>query len=631
MVEHEIFEKRFRNIIDAVPTLVWTARADGAADFFNKRWLDYTGLAMDEARDWGWTVAIHPEDLRSLTDKWRTIIASGRPGEAEARLRRSEGEYRCFLFRMVPERNEYGNILGWYGTSTDVEDRRLADEQIRRAEGQLRAAIDTIPAIVWTTLPDGMNDFHNRRLLSFTGLSPEQAQGMGWIAMFHPNDIARHIETWKNAVEAGHSFECESRMRQFDGRHRWFLARAEPLRDESGKIVKWYGTNFDIDDRKRAEQALRRSEAYLEDAQLLSRTGSFGWTPASGNIHWSKQSYRIFEIDPVVTPTIELIYQRTHPDDLELLRDAIGLVAQGERDFQLTHRLLMPDDSVKYIHVVSHKVFDEEGNLEVVGALMDITAERQAEDALRENEQRLRQARAELAHVTRVITLGELAASIAHEVNQPLAVVVASANACLNWLRRGTPDLDEACSAVESILKDADRASEVVRRVRSLANKTILEKVSLDLNDVARETIPLVRRELIDHEVSLQMGLATDLPRILGDRVQLQQVIINLLMNGIEAMHAVTDRPRELAVRSGQDERGHAFISVADCGVGLPAENADRLFEAFVTSKSSGLGMGLSICRSIIEAHGGRLWAGVNIPYGATFNFALPGNANQMA
>src|SRR5580698_4614379 len=215
MVEHEIFEKRFRNIIDAVPTLVWTARADGAADFFNKRWLDYTGLAMDQARDWGWTVAIHPEDLSSLTDKWRTIIASGRPGEAEARLRRSEGEYRCFLFRMVPERNEHGNILGWYGTSTDVEDRRLADEQIRRAEGQLRAAIDTIPAIVWTTLPDGMNDFHNRRLLSFTGLSPEQAKGMGWIAMFHPNDIARHIESWKNAVEAGHSFECESRMRQF--------------------------------------------------------------------------------------------------------------------------------------------------------------------------------------------------------------------------------------------------------------------------------------------------------------------------------------------------------------------------------------------------------------------------------
>jgi PAS domain S-box-containing protein len=631
VIENELFENQLRNPIDAIPTLVWATRSDGSAEFFNRRWLDYTGLTMDEARDWGWTAAIHPEDLSHLTDRWRAMIASGEPGEAEARLRRSGGEYRWFLFRAVPLRDEVGNIFRWYGTSTDIEDRRLAEEKIRQAEGQLRAAIDTIPAIVWTTLADGANDFHNQRLLACTGLSPEQAQGMGWTAMFHPNDVARHLETWKNAVEAGASFECESRMRQFDGEYRWFLARAEPLRDERGDIVKWYGTNFDIDDRKRAEQALRRSEAYLAEAQLLSRTGSFGWIPASGDIHWSRQSYRIFEVDPAVKPTIELIYQRTHPDDLGLVRASILLASRDQQDFNITHRLLMPDGSVKYIHVLSHRVINEEGNLEVVGALMDITATKQAEDALRQNEQRLRQTQAELAHVTRVVTLGELAASIAHEVNQPLSAVVTNAEACLRWLDRGAPDADAARRSVEWIINDSNRASEVIRRIRMLAKKTEIEKVALDVNDVLKEVIALLQSELTSHRVSLQLELPPTLPTIVADRVQLQQVIINLVMNGIEAMQSVTDRRHALVIQSRQEERQQVHVSVTDYGVGISTENAERLFNAFFTTKSGGMGMGLSICRSIIEAHGGRLWATANTPYGATFEFTLPVNVDHAA
>jgi signal transduction histidine kinase len=226
-----------------------------------------------------------------------------------------------------------------------------------------------------------------------------------------------------------------------------------------------------------------------------------------------------------------------------------------------------------------------------------------------------------------VTTLGELTVSIAHEVNQPLAAVVANAEASLRWLRRGIPDLDAACRSVEWIIEDGNRASEVIQRVRALVNKTSLEKAPLDLNDVLRETIPLVQRELISHEILLPVELAPALPTILGDRIQLQQVIINLVMNGIEAMQSVTDRPRELAIRSRQDEKQQVLVSVTDCGVGISAENADRLFNAFFTTKSSGMGMGLSICRSIIEAHGGRLWATANIPHGATFQFALPVNA----
>jgi PAS domain S-box-containing protein len=258
---------------------------------------------------------------------------------------------------------------------------------------------------------------------------------------------------------------------------------------------------------------------------------------------------------------------------------------------------------------------------EGVAFVLDLTERKHVEGALRD-------AQANLAHVVRVTTLGELAASIAHEVNQPLAAVVANAEAGLRWLRRGTPDVDAACRSVEWIIDDGNRASEVIRRVRALANKTDIEKVPLDVNDVISEVIALVQRELISHRVSLRMELAPALPMILGDRVQLQQVIINLVMNGIEAMQSVTDRPRELVVRSGQDEPGQALLSVTDCGVGISAENADRLFNAFFTTKSSGMGMGLSICRSIMESHGGRLWATANIPHGATFQFTLPVNAD---
>jgi C4-dicarboxylate-specific signal transduction histidine kinase len=232
----------------------------------------------------------------------------------------------------------------------------------------------------------------------------------------------------------------------------------------------------------------------------------------------------------------------------------------------------------------------------------------------------------ELEHANRVATMGQLTASIAHEVNQPLAAVVANAEACLRWLDRGTPDMDAVRRSVEWVIDDANRASEVIRRVRALANKTGLEKGPLDVNDVVREVIALVQRELISHGVSLRMELAPALPTILGDRIQLQQVIINLVMNGIEAMQSVTDRPRELVIQSRQDETHRVLTSVTDCGVGISAENSDRLFNAFFTTKSSGMGMGLPICRSIMEGHGGRLWATANAPHGATFQFTLPVN-----
>jgi PAS domain S-box-containing protein len=271
--------------------------------------------------------------------------------------------------------------------------------------------------------------------------------------------------------------------------------------------------------------------------------------------------------------------------------------------------------------------FDERGD-QGVSFVLDLTERKRAEENLRESERRYREAQMTLAHANRVMTMGQLAASISHEVNQPLAAIVNAAAACRRWLDRGTPNLDEARGAVDWIIKEGNRASEVIRRVRALAKKTDIEKVSLDVNDVVREAIALVQRELISHQVSLRTEFAPALPMILGDRVQLQQVIVNLVMNGIEAMQSVTDRPRELVIRSHQDETPRVLVSVTDCGVGISAEHADQLFNPFFTTKSSGMGMGLSICRSIIEAHGGRLWATVNVPHGATFQFTLPVNAD---
>jgi C4-dicarboxylate-specific signal transduction histidine kinase len=312
-----------------------------------------------------------------------------------------------------------------------------------------------------------------------------------------------------------------------------------------------------------------------------------------------------------------MVIQRVHPEDRGFVEQAIGRASRDGTDADYEHRLVMPDGSIKHVHVVARAVGDPAEQLEFIGAVMDVTATKRAEDELRKTQ-------TELAHVTRVTMLGELTASIAHEVNQPLAAAVANAEACLRWLDRETPDIAKARRSVEWVVNDSCRASDVIQRVRALANKADIEKVPLDVNTIVREVIVLMQHELIRHGISLRTELATATSLVLGDRVQLQQVVINLVMNGIEAMETVTDRPRELVIRSRCDEAQSMIVSVTDCGVGISRDDADRLFKAFFTTKSGGMGMGLSICRSIVEAHGGRLSASRNEGHGATFQFVLP-------
>jgi PAS domain S-box-containing protein len=368
--------------------------------------------------------------------------------------------------------------------------------------------------------------------------------------------------------------------------------------------------------RKEAATQVASKEAYLAEAQRLSHTGSFGWNPSSGFI-WSDETFQIFGFDRGTSPTIETVIDRTHPEDVERVRQFIEGEPRDGKDYDLEHRLLMPDGSVKYLHVVAHPLRAEAGERAFVGAVMDVTAAKRAEEAVQE-------AQAALAHVTRMATLGELTAWITHEVNQPLTGIVTNGAACLRWLDKAPPALDEARRSVEDMISDARRASEVIHSIRALSKKTDAEKVPLDINDVIREGSRLVQREAITHRASLRLELAPELPSILGDRVQLQQVIINLVINAIQAMASVTDRPRTLLIRSQKSEDGRVLVAVRDSGTGIEAKSVNKLFKAFFTTKPSGMGMGLSICRTIIEAHSGQVSAANNSGPGATFQLILP-------
>jgi len=401
-----------------------------------------------------------------------------------------------------------------------------------------------------------------------------------------------------------------------DGTEVVVASRWSVQRDAAGRPIATLETNNDVTERRHAEDALRRSEAYLADAQRLSQTGSFGWDVPSGKIQWSDEAYRIFEHDPAVEPTLDLVLQRTHPDDRAALRPVLEHVARERQNWELEHRIMMADGSVKHIHVVAHATSDSPNRLEYVGALMDITEAKLAQDALQ-------RAQAELAHVTRVTTLGELTASIAHEVNQPLAAVVTNGEACLRWLSNTPPDLAEARRAVARMIRDGNRASEVIRRLRALTRKTDPQKAPVDINDVISDVIALVQREVVSHRVRLRLDLDAAPTPVFGDRVQLQQVIINLMMNGIEAMVDVTGRPRELLIRSRRHEADLVLVAVQDSGAGIDPDHLDHLFDAFFTTKQDGMGMGLSICRSIVEAHGGEMWVSPNDGPGATFHFTI--------
>jgi PAS domain S-box-containing protein len=482
--------------LDSIPTMAWRARADGFTEYINKRWLDYTGVSLDQALGWQWLDLIHPDDAEGLRDSSLQVFASGRPGEAEARMRSSDGSYHWFLIRAEPLRDATGSVVAWYGTNTDIQDLKAAESALRRSEAELadvrrvQQTLDSIPAAAWRARADGFTEYVNKRWLDYTGFSLDEALGWEWLACIHPDDLARLREIWLQVLASQEPGEAEARMRSSDGSYRRFLIRAEPLRDDTGAVVAWYGTNTDIEDR----------------TQALTR---------------------------------------------------------------------------------------------------------------------LQQMQSDFAHMNRVSMMGELAASLSHEITQPIASARNNARAAQNFLKMQPPDLGEVGEALSCVVGDADRAGEIIDRIREQIKKAPPREERFDLNAAIHEVIVLAQSVTLRNGVAVETRLAEGLLPVRGDRIQVQQVLLNLILNGAEATGSVEAGARELLISTRQDQTG-IVVAVGDSGPGIDPTHLERVFEAFYTTKPTGTGMGLSICRSIIDAHGGKLWAAANEPRGALFQFTLP-------
>ena len=555
-------------------------------------------------------------------------------------------------------------LLGFLTTASVVTSlmsrRRASFQEIKGLRDHLTLVIDTIPALTAVTLPSGSVEVVNRRWLEYTGIRLEDARGSGWTRSLHPDDRERFVSKGNAARQAREPFELELRLRRADGAYRWFLMRVAPQRDEQGEVVRWYGVSTDIEDRKLAEALLAGEKRLLE---MMARGDALALIldalcrlveEQSGDVLCS-----VLMLDPDgihlrhgAAPSLPRSYTEA-VDGLPIgpgagscgtaayraERVVVSDIATDPlwadyRELALAHSLracwstpmLSSDGRVVGTFAMYYREprlprAHEHDIIERITPMAAVAVERaHAEEALR-------QAQAELARVTRVTTVGELAASIAHEVNQPLAAIVADASACLQWLAADRPDLDSVREALGAVVKDGERAAEVVGRIRALLSRTAVAREPCDLAGIVHEVLSLVGPELRRQGIALQTVLTPELPLVIGDRIQLQQVLLNLLVNAAEAMRETQPERRRVVVRSSveyRDDEVWAVLAVQDAGVGFSELEESRLFEAFYTTKPSGLGMGLSISRSIIERHGGRLWATPNPDHGATFHFALP-------
>jgi PAS domain S-box-containing protein len=617
-------ERKLRQFFESVPCQFWSADPDGEPTYVNQRLLDYFGMQVGDLKFDDWQAVLHPDDVPETEMALYRAFRTGEPFQRVPRLRRADGVYRWHRTHAECLRDHKGDIIQWYGFNVDIDEGKKAEDALRRNEDRLRrseaylAESQKMSHTCSAAFNEaGMLYFSEEasRMFGFDPLQGIPSREAVW-QRIHPDDLDRVNENIERAVREKRNLTNEFRLVLPDGMVKHVESSCNPVFSASGELVEIIGTGVDVTERKRAEDALRRSRAYLAEAQRLSVTGSFGWRVSSNTAFWSKETYRIFDADPAVEPSVELVLERTHPDDRELVSRLIERVSKEDRDFDYEHRLLLPDGTIKHLHVRTHRGRFEGGEVEVFGAVMDITAARKAEEALR-------RAQAELAHASRVATLGELSASIVHEVNQPITSIVASGQAAIRWLERDVPEKERAHQAIMRLLNEAQRASQVIFRIRELAKKTEPVMAQVDVNRLIEDVLVLISGEAAGQRVEVRPQLASELPPALGDRVQLQQVLINLVINGIQAMASVTDRARVLVIRTecyGDDE---LFVAVEDAGVGIAPENLTQLFSAFYTTKPDGMGMGLSISRSIVEAHGGRLWATCNSGPGMTFQFTL--------
>ena len=548
------------------------------------------------------------------------IFVSGTLGEEVAiealKIGATDYVLKTSLSRLAP------SVVRAQREATQKAERRRAEDALRQSEAYLAEAqrlSHTGSFGWWPSTGEILWSEETFRIFEYDQATKPSIEVI--LQRVHREDAASVKETVERASQDGKDFEHEYRlvMPESGVKHVHVVGHAE--RDESDEI-EFVGAVMDVTAAKQAEEALRRSEGYLADAQRLTGTGSWAWNVATKQgVYWSQENYRLLGFDPEGgIPSNEAFYQRIHPEDRERVRREVFLERPDEGPhFDVDFRIVLPGGAIKYVHSTGHPVRNISGDLlEYVGTSIDVTERKQAD----EERERLRQVQADLAHLSRVTTMGELTASLAHEIRQPISAAVTNGKTCLRWLSRDEPDVAEACEAASRMVKDVTRAADIISRISSLFKKGALQRELVDVNELIREMIVLLRSEASRYSISIRTELAEGLPKVMADRVQLQQVFMNLMLNGIDAMKESSGGSK-LAIKSKTDD-GQLLISVSDTGVGLPPEQGDQIFKAFFTTKDNGTGMGLPISRSIIESHGGRLWAASASGRGATFQFTLP-------
>ncbi len=632
-------EHRWRSLTEALPQLVWGATPDGACDYFSTQWTEYTGIPESELFGWCWLGVLHPDDREPTRQFWKDSVAGRRPYDVEYRVRRRDGVYGWFKTRGVPIRDSGGNIVKWFGSCTDISDLKRLESERHRFVSLVENSTEFVGMCDLSMKPFFVNNA-GRRLVGLDSL--QQALETDVKDYLFPEDREFVIEQFlPQALREGRG-EVEIRFRHFKtGAPIWMLYNVCPLTDPDGRHVGFATVSRDISERKRAEEELRQARNELE-TKVAERTAELRRTTAEAvaaqhrfrdlvntleGIVWEADaetftfSFVSNQAEHILGYPVECWSEPTfwrdhlHPEDCDWAVEFCVTATSENRNHDFEYRMIAADGRAVWLRDLVTVVVEGDRATRLRGVMVDITTRKRGEEALR-------QAQADLAHVSRVTTMGELTASLAHEIRQPIAAAATNASTCLRWLTRNRPDVKEACEAASRLVKDTTRASDIIDRIRLLFQKGAPQRELIDVNEVIREMSVLLQHEATRYSISIRAELAADLPQVLADRVQLQQVLMNLMLNGIEAMKDMNPAG-ELTIKS-QQENNHLVISVSDTGVGLAPEQADQIFKAFFTTKPQGTGMGLPISRSIIESHGGRLWPTANAGRGATFHLTLP-------
>ena len=623
-------DREARLIVESMPGLGWSTDAAGNFIYVSPSVIDYVGKQTEEFNRTGRTglEAVHPDDADRVTNAWLHSLQTGEPFETEHRIRRSDGTYRWFhaLGRPVLDRN--GRPSGWYGTTIDIERRKRAEETIAKSKQQLQEIIDAMPALAWTTNAAGEASYFSKRTLDYVGFSSEELFEAPFAAM-HPEDIEAFKEVWAQSVASGKSFSFTYRLRRFDGEYRRHVGRAEPLRDASGSIVEWIGANIDIHEWHEAEEALRARELQLR--LLVDTIPTMVWctTPEGEPSYLNKKlmDYVGLTLNDLEAPDgtrlTGAIESVVFPDDRPAVRANLEHSFRTGKHFSMKYRHVRADGVYRWVDGRAEPLRDADGRIvQWYGVLVDIDDETRMHETLRLAQDRL-------ARATQAASLSELSASIAHEVNQPLAAVVTNSEAALRWLSAEPANIERTKATLDWIIRDATAAAEVVSRIRALFRQSPQTQTMVRINEVIGEVLRLMQAEISGKGVRIDAELVPDLPPIAADRIQIQQVLVNLIRNGVDATEASDGALKLLRVRTQlDDEDDMVCIEVRDHGCGI--KEPERIFEPFYTTKGTGMGMGLAICRSIIEAHNGRLWAEPADPAGSVLKFCLPMSSGEL-